>query len=148
MTSERAVQESLTRVTNSAAFQNSERLKQFLRYVVAEALAGRADSILGKTIAADVFDRDPEENDSDNVVGLKHAAFAENSMSTTAVRGGRIRSGSTSTPAGTRRASRRLNLAKPHCRRTSRMRSSSAIGQSGQRPWSWPVLPAISSIRR
>lgn len=71
MTSERAVRESLTRVTNSAAFQNSERLKQFLRYVVAEALAGRADSILGKTIAADVFDRDPEENDCDNVVRVE-----------------------------------------------------------------------------
>ena len=36
----------------------SERIQQFLRYIVEEALAGRGDALKEYTIALDVFDRD------------------------------------------------------------------------------------------
>src|SRR3954451_16640802 len=39
--------------------RHSERKRRFLKYVVQEPLAGRADRIKACTIAVDVFDRDP-----------------------------------------------------------------------------------------
>lgn len=45
----------LDAVCESEQFVNADRLKAFLRYVVDEAIAGRADQILGKTIAQDVY---------------------------------------------------------------------------------------------
>ncbi len=59
----------LATVVASEAFAKSERLKGFLTYVVEEAIAGRATAILGKTIAQDVYGRDPTSGDNtDNVV--------------------------------------------------------------------------------
>ncbi|MDV7143861.1 hypothetical protein R3X27_14335 [Tropicimonas sp. TH_r6] len=48
----------------SPSFVNAGRLRSFLGYVVEEALAGRGDLISGKTIAQDVYGRDPDETDS------------------------------------------------------------------------------------
>ena len=54
------------RITESAEFKNSARLKDFLNYIVEEALAGRSNRIKGLTIAQAVFskgkDFDPENN--------------------------------------------------------------------------------------
>ncbi len=63
--------EALAKVVASNAMRNSDRAIQFLRYVVEESIAGRAKGIRGKTIAADVFGRDPAETDSDNVVRVE-----------------------------------------------------------------------------
>jgi TolB-like protein len=54
-----AVREELERTLASAEFGASDRLKGFLRYVVEETLAGRADLLKGYTIAVEVFGRDP-----------------------------------------------------------------------------------------
>ncbi len=54
-----AVREELQGVLASAEFNASDRLKSFLRFVVEEALAGRAERLKGYTIAVQVFGRDP-----------------------------------------------------------------------------------------
>lgn len=61
----------LSRVLGSEALRNSDRSKEFVAYVVEQSLAGQAKSIKGKTIAADVFGRDPSEVDGDNVVRVE-----------------------------------------------------------------------------
>src|SRR5687767_5874709 len=53
------IQDALQRVVASRDFMNSERKRRFLKFVVQETLAGRADRIKAYTIAVDVFDRDP-----------------------------------------------------------------------------------------
>ena len=53
------IQDALKRVVASRDFMNSERKRRFLKFVVQETLAGRADRIKAYTIAVDVFDRDP-----------------------------------------------------------------------------------------
>ncbi len=45
------------RISESAAFKHSERRQNFLRYIVEEALAGRADRLKGYVIATEVFGR-------------------------------------------------------------------------------------------
>ena len=59
-------QDQVKRITDSAEFKDSPRLKDFLNYIVEEALAGRSDRIKGLTIAQAVFskgkDFDPENN--------------------------------------------------------------------------------------
>jgi TolB-like protein len=52
-----AVRAQVQRITQSAAFRQSERRQKFLRYVVDEALAGRADRLKGYVIATEVFER-------------------------------------------------------------------------------------------
>jgi TolB-like protein/Flp pilus assembly protein TadD len=54
-----AVPEQLERILGSAEFVASDRLKRFLRFIVEEALAGRADRLKAYTIALEVFGRDP-----------------------------------------------------------------------------------------
>lgn len=49
----------LERVLSSPIFCHSQRQQQFLRYVVTETIAGRADLLKGYTIGIEVFDRDP-----------------------------------------------------------------------------------------
>ncbi|MGI9364435.1 MAG: tetratricopeptide repeat protein [Rhizobiaceae bacterium] len=62
-------QAALAAVCDSEFLSSLERLKRFLTYIVEEEIAGRGDNILGKTIAQDVYDREPVEGvDSDNVV--------------------------------------------------------------------------------
>lgn len=63
------VRRALRRLCSSDLFEPLERLKTFLTYIVEEELNGRGEAIRGKTIAQDVYGRDPvEEGDSDNVV--------------------------------------------------------------------------------
>ena len=51
--------DALSRVLASDLFAHADRLKSFLTYIVDETLAGRGDAIRGKTIAMDVYGRDP-----------------------------------------------------------------------------------------
>src|SRR5689334_18225129 len=55
---EEAVRDALRRILNSLDFEVTERNRQFLSYVVEEALAGRSEQIKAYTIAVDVFERD------------------------------------------------------------------------------------------
>lgn len=59
-------QDQVKRITDSATFRNSERLKAFLSYIVEEALAGRSNRIKGLTVAQAVYSVDekfdPESN--------------------------------------------------------------------------------------
>ncbi|NDR56660.1 tetratricopeptide repeat protein [Aliiruegeria sabulilitoris] len=59
--SKRAAREALDRVINSSAFENAGRLQAFLSYVVDESLADRGNLIAGKTIAEDVYEREPDD---------------------------------------------------------------------------------------
>jgi adenylate cyclase len=52
------IREELDRILASADFDASERNRRFLRHVVEETLAGRADRIKGYSVATAVFDRD------------------------------------------------------------------------------------------
>jgi hypothetical protein len=52
------VQAELERILSSPRFQASEKRRAFLRFIVEETLAGRADRLKGYTIAVDVFGRD------------------------------------------------------------------------------------------
>ena len=56
------IQDALQRVVASRDFRNSERKRRFLKFVVQETLAGRADRIKAYSIALDAFDRDPSFN--------------------------------------------------------------------------------------
>ena len=49
------VHSALARITSEPPLAKSERLCGFLRYIVDETLAGRADKIIGYTIGVDVF---------------------------------------------------------------------------------------------
>jgi len=53
-----AIRDQLSTVLASALFAHAERLGRFLRFVVEETLAGRADRLNQFAIAIDVFDRD------------------------------------------------------------------------------------------
>ena len=65
----RLKRDALQRVLQSSDFQDAERLSDFLKYIVEEEISGRGDSIRGKTIAQDVFDRDPSKQGySENIV--------------------------------------------------------------------------------
>lgn len=55
------VRDVLQRVLASKEFEASERLQGLLRFVVDETLAGRGETIRGKTIALDFYGYDPEE---------------------------------------------------------------------------------------
>ena len=61
-TAPQVIQDALQRVLASRDFVNSERKRRFLKFVVQETLAGRADRIKAYSIALDAFDRDPSFN--------------------------------------------------------------------------------------
>ena len=48
----------LTEIQNSPLFENKNRLKRFLSYVVNESLSGNAHLIKGYTLGLEVFDKD------------------------------------------------------------------------------------------
>jgi TolB-like protein len=50
----------LDRILASAVFVNAARLRRFLKFVVDEALAGRAERLKEYVIGVEVFDRDPQ----------------------------------------------------------------------------------------
>jgi TolB-like protein len=56
------IRSQLSRILASSEFANSERLSQFLRYVVEQALSGRGKGIKGYTIGTEVYER-PETFD-------------------------------------------------------------------------------------
>ena len=62
----------LQRILVSPAFEASERRRRFLRYIVDETLAGRADRLKGYTLAIAVFERDDSfDPQTDPVVRLE-----------------------------------------------------------------------------
>jgi adenylate cyclase len=66
------VRAQLQRILDSPAFEASERRRRFLRYIVEEGLAGRADRLKGYAIATAVFDRDDSfDPQTDPVVRLE-----------------------------------------------------------------------------
>lgn len=72
-------QAALQSVCNSDLFSPLDRLCAFLTYIVTEELAGRGEMIRGKTIAQDVYDRDPtDEGDADNVVRVDARRLRQN----------------------------------------------------------------------
>lgn len=67
--SEDQIRDALERATRSELFERNERLRAFLTYVVEEVLEDRSALIRAKTIAQDVYLRDPkQESYSDNIV--------------------------------------------------------------------------------
>ncbi len=70
--SEAAVLEQLERIASSADLRVSERGRNFLRYVIEETLAGRAERIKAYSIAIEVFGRDETfDPQSDPVVRIE-----------------------------------------------------------------------------
>ncbi len=66
------VRAELERLLSSEHFQASERRRAFLRYIVEETLAGRADRLKGYTIAVSIFGRDETfDPQADPVVRLE-----------------------------------------------------------------------------
>jgi TolB-like protein/Tfp pilus assembly protein PilF len=66
------VRSQLQRILDSPAFEASERRRRFLRYIVDESLAGRADRLKGYSIATAVFERDDSfDPQTDPVVRLE-----------------------------------------------------------------------------
>ncbi|WP_282152794.1 tetratricopeptide repeat protein [Ruegeria atlantica] len=69
----------LEAVCKSELFSHLDRLCVFLKYIVTEELEGRGELIMGKTIAQDVYDRDPtEEGDANNVVRVDARRLRQN----------------------------------------------------------------------
>lgn len=66
--SEAAVQAQLERILGSADFAQSDRIKSFLGFVVAETLAGRGDRLKEFTIATEVFERDESFDPQTNTI--------------------------------------------------------------------------------
>ncbi|MEP4766454.1 MAG: hypothetical protein ABJY83_01020 [Roseibium sp.] len=59
----------LSDILTSGSFANADRLRNFLEYVVTEAIDGRGNGIRGKTIAQDVYGRNAAtDGDPENVV--------------------------------------------------------------------------------
>ncbi len=67
------IQSQLERIVSSSEFHGAGRGAAFLRYVVEEALAGRADRIKGYTIAIEVFGRNESFTQDDPVVRIEAA---------------------------------------------------------------------------
>lgn len=63
------IQKQVAKISNTAAFKRSERLRAFLRYVIEEYLNNRGDRIKGYSIAVAVFNRsDRFDPQTDNIV--------------------------------------------------------------------------------
>ena len=56
---ERAVRQQLDRILGSATFQQVERLKRFIGFIVTEAAAGRGDELKEYVVGVQVFGKDP-----------------------------------------------------------------------------------------
>ncbi|HTZ73422.1 MAG TPA: hypothetical protein VMB47_05855 [Candidatus Aquilonibacter sp.] len=69
-----AVREQLERVTASAAFRNSKRYPDFLRYTVEHTLTGETENIKERVLGIEIFRRDPDyDTNSDPVVRMTAA---------------------------------------------------------------------------
>ena len=60
-----AIREQLDRVLSSPEFHATDKLRDFLRFIVEEKLAGRAERLKGYSIAVSVFGR-PDDFDAAN----------------------------------------------------------------------------------
>jgi TolB-like protein len=58
--SDEAIREQLNRILGHPEFQATDKMRDFLRYVVEESLAGRSSRIKGFSIAIEVFGRDSD----------------------------------------------------------------------------------------
>jgi TolB-like protein/Tfp pilus assembly protein PilF len=66
------VRAELERILSNPRFQASEKRRAFLRFIVGETLAGRADRLKGYTVAVEVFGRDENfDSQADPVVRLE-----------------------------------------------------------------------------
>ena len=66
------VRAALDRVLHSGQFEKTKRASQFLRYIVEETIAGRADRLKGYTIATEVFGRGADfDPDNDTIVRVQ-----------------------------------------------------------------------------
>jgi len=63
-----AVGEQLERLLQSPHFHKSKRFPVFLRFVVGEALAGRADDLKERTLGIEVFGKDPRYDTTDDPI--------------------------------------------------------------------------------
>jgi hypothetical protein len=63
-----AVRDQLERILATPLFRNSKRYTGFLRFIVEEALAGRADQIKERTLGTDVFGRKPDYDTAEDHV--------------------------------------------------------------------------------
>ena len=61
-TSADEIRDELERILSSTDFKASKRRKKFLRFVVKQSLAGKADTIKAYTIAVSVFGRGEDFN--------------------------------------------------------------------------------------
>lgn len=69
---EHSRRDALNRVLRSSQFEKSARASQFLRYIVDETIAGRANRLKGYTIATDVFGRGADfDSDNDTIVRVQ-----------------------------------------------------------------------------
>src|SRR3954447_4930330 len=55
-----AILEQLDRLVGNAYFHHSKRYPSFLKFVVAETLAGRAEELKERTLGTEVFGREPD----------------------------------------------------------------------------------------
>lgn len=55
---EQRIREALSRILDSAAFQQADRLKRFLSFIVLEALAGRGDALKEYVVGVQVFGKE------------------------------------------------------------------------------------------
>jgi serine/threonine-protein kinase len=58
-TSEKAIRQQLERIVSSATFQQVERLKRFISFIVTEAAAGRGDELKEYVVGVQVFGKEP-----------------------------------------------------------------------------------------
>jgi len=69
---EEEIREALARILASPGFLSSDRRREFLRYIVEEALAGRGDRLKGYSIAVAVYERGEDfDSQADPVVRLE-----------------------------------------------------------------------------
>ena len=57
--SEKAIRQQLDRILSSATFQQVDRLKRFITFIVTEAAAGRGDELKEYVVGVQVFDKEP-----------------------------------------------------------------------------------------
>jgi TolB-like protein/Flp pilus assembly protein TadD len=57
--SSKPVLEQLDRILNSSTFREAGRLKRFIKFIVSEAVAGRADELKEYVVGVQVFDKEP-----------------------------------------------------------------------------------------
>src|SRR4051812_23591134 len=68
------IQEQVTRIAASPAFVNSERMRDLLRYAVAQALAGQGSSLKESVLGVAIFGRKPGyDSDASSIVRVEFA---------------------------------------------------------------------------